>query len=53
LIGGRVEFVTLALLHDVPLFTGELERLNHVGIRTIDDAPKKSWDVILNLPKLH
>jgi hypothetical protein len=51
--GARFEFVTLALLHDVSLFTGEIERLNHVGIRTIDDAPKKSWDVMLNLPELH
>ncbi len=51
--GAKFEFVSLALLHDVSLFTGELERLNHVGIRTIDDAPKKSWDVILNLPELH
>ncbi len=49
----RFEFVTLALLHDVSLFRGELAWLNHVGIRTIDDAPKKSWDVILNLPALH
>ena len=51
--GAKFEFVSLALLHDVSLFTGELERLNHVGIRTIDDAPKKSWDVIMKLPELH
>jgi hypothetical protein len=51
--GARLEFVTLALLHDVSLFTGDLERLNHVGIRTIDDAPKKSWDAIAKLPELH
>ncbi len=51
--GAKFEFVSLALLHDVSLFTGELARLNHVGIRTIDDAPKKSWEVILNLPNLH
>jgi hypothetical protein len=51
--GARFDFVTLALLHDVSLFTGDLERLNHVGIRMIDDAPKKSWDVISNLPELH
>lgn len=49
----KFEFFSLALLHDVALFKGELERLNYVGIRTIDDAPKKSWDVILNLPELH
>ena len=48
----KFEFVTLALLHDVALFTGDLDRLNHVGIRTVDDAPKKSWDVMLNLPDL-
>lgn len=51
--GARFEFVTLALLHDVSLFTGDLARLNQVGIRTIDDAPKKSWDVVVNLPELH
>ncbi|HXN85687.1 MAG TPA: hypothetical protein VN867_06425 [Candidatus Binataceae bacterium] len=50
--GARLEFVTLALLHDVSLFSADLERLNHVGIRTIDDSPKKSWDAILNLPEL-
>lgn len=50
--GAGFEFVTLALLHDVTLFTGELERLNHVGIRHVDDSPKKAWDVILNLPEL-
>jgi hypothetical protein len=49
----RFEFVTLALLHDVSLFKGELERLNHVGIRTLDDVPKKSWNVVLDLPELH
>ena len=51
--GAKFEFVTLALLHDVSLFTGELERLNHVGLRTIDDTPKKSWDVVVELPELH
>jgi hypothetical protein len=50
--GAKFEFVTLALLHDVSMFRGELERLNHVGIRTIDDAPKKSWDVIISFPEL-
>jgi hypothetical protein len=50
--GAKFEFVTLALLHDVSLFTGDLERLNHVGIRTLDDAPKKSWYVVLKLPEL-
>jgi hypothetical protein len=51
--GAKFEFVSLALLHDVSLFTGDLARLNQVGIRTIDDVPKKSWDVVLNLPELH
>jgi hypothetical protein len=49
----KFDFMTLALLHDVSLFAGDLERLNHVGIRTIDDDPKKSWNVILQLPELH
>jgi hypothetical protein len=51
--GAKFEFVTLALLHDVSLFTGGLGRLNHVGIRTIDDAPKKSWGVIISFSELH
>jgi len=51
--GAKFEFVSLALLHDVSLFTGELARLNEVGIRTIDDSSKQSWDVIVNLPELH
>ena len=51
--GVKFEFVSLALLHDVSLFTGELARLNEVGIRTIDDASKPSWDVIVSLPELH
>ena len=51
--GANFDFVSLALLHDVSLFSGELARLNAVGIRTIDDAAKPSWDVILNLPELH
>ena len=51
--GAHFEFVTLALMHDVPIFKGPLERLNHVGIRTVDDRPKKAWEVILNLPELH
>ena len=51
--GAKFEFVSLALLHDVSLFRGELARLNHVGIRTIDDADKDSWGVIVGLPQLH
>jgi hypothetical protein len=53
LLGGmKMEFVTLALLHDVDVFTGELERLNHVGVLHIDDRPKPAWEVILTLPPL-
>lgn len=51
--GANFEFVSLALLHDVSAFSGELARLNEVGIRTIDDAAKPSWDVIAKLPELH
>jgi hypothetical protein len=50
--GMKLEFVTLGLLHDVDVFRGELERLNHVGVIDIDDNPKPAWDVILKLPKL-
>ncbi len=50
--GMKMEFVTLALLHDVAVFTGLLERLNHVGVLHIDDSPKPAWDVILKLPPL-
>jgi hypothetical protein len=49
----RPQYVSLALLHDVALFTGELERLNHVGIRLIDDEPKPSWMTIVKLPEMH
>ena len=49
----RPEFVTLALLHDVSVFSGDLARLNYVGIRTIDDRPKKSWPVLVTLPPMH
>lgn len=50
--GARPEFLTLALLHDVSMFTGELARLNAVGIRQVDDTPKKAWVVVVNLPEL-
>lgn len=50
--GVRPEFVTLALLHDVKVFNGDLARLNYAGIRTWDDAPKPSWDVVLKMPPL-
>ncbi len=49
----RPEYVSLALLHDVNVFSGELERLNHVGLRLIDDEPKPSWMTIVNLPEMH
>ena len=49
----ELEFVTFAVLYDASLFTDELERGNHVGVRTIDYVPKKSWDVILNLLEPH
>lgn len=51
--GAHPAYVTLALLHDVNIFKDELARLNAVGIRKIDDAPKKSWDVVLGLPEMH
>ncbi len=51
--GVRPAYVTLALLHDVDIFRDELARLNAVGIRRIDDAPKKSWDVVLGFPDMH
>ena len=51
--GVRPAYVTLALLHDVDIFKDELARLNAVGIRRIDDAPKKSWDVVVGFPDLH
>jgi len=48
--GINPEFVTLALLHDVKVFSGNLARLNYVGIRTWDDAPKPAWDAVLRMP---
>jgi hypothetical protein len=51
--GVHPAYVTLALLHDVDIFKDELARLNAVGIRRIDDAPKKSWNVVLGFPDLH
>jgi len=44
--GLKAEFVTLALLHDVAVFTGDLEPLNHVGVRYRDGRPKKAWDIV-------
>ena len=40
----RPEFVSLALLHDVAVFTGDLEPLNHAGVRYRDGRPKRAWD---------
>jgi hypothetical protein len=45
----KAEFVTLALLNDVAFFTGDLEPLNHVGVRYRDGRPKKAWDVVRTL----
>jgi hypothetical protein len=47
--GAGPEFITLALLHDATVFTGELASLNSVGVRRNDGTPKKSWKVIKNL----
>jgi len=49
----KADYLTLALMHDVPIFTGDLARLNFVGIRTLDDQPKPAWNAVLNLPELH
>jgi hypothetical protein len=46
----RPEFVTLALLHDVAVFTGNLEPLNHVGVRYRDGRPKLAWGTLLAEP---
>lgn len=45
----RPEYVTLGLMHDVNLFSGDLETLNSVGVRNTDGCPKKSWGVVTNL----
>lgn len=47
--GVRSEFTTLALMHDVSLFSGDQAFLNSVGVRRNDGTPKKSWEVIRNL----
>src|SRR5260370_25942439 len=48
--GLGAEYVTLAELHDVPIFTGNQSRLNSVGLRTVDDVPKQAWDAVVRLP---
>jgi len=50
--GLRAEYVSLAELHDVPIFTGNQVRLNSIGLRTVDDAPKAAWQVVLTLPAI-
>jgi hypothetical protein len=50
--GLRAEYVTLAELHDVPIFKGDQSRLNSVGIRTVDDLPKPSWKAVVTLPPI-
>jgi len=50
--GLGAEYVVLAELHDVPIFSGDQQRLNAVGLRTVDDVPKESWDVVVHLPAL-
>ena len=47
--GAAPGFVSLSLLHDVTLFTGPLEPLNHTGIRHVDGSAKPAWDVVLGL----
>jgi hypothetical protein len=44
----KPEFITLALLNDVVVFTGGLADYNSVGIRKNDGTPKKAWAVVLN-----
>ena len=46
------EYVTLAELHDVPIFTGDQSRLNAIGLRSVDDVPKNAWEAILTLPAI-
>lgn len=45
----RPEYVTLGLMHDVTVFSPELNALNSVGVRNLDGTPKKSWNVVSNL----
>lgn len=45
----RPEYITLGLMHDVNLFSGDLEVLNSVGMRNTDGSPKKSWGIVTNL----
>ena len=42
-------FISMSLMHDVTLFTGPLESLNHTGVRNIDGTPKPAWDVTTHL----
>lgn len=51
--GLGAEYVMLAELHDVPIFSGDQARLNAIGLRTVDDLPKESWNIVVGLPALH
>jgi len=54
LFGGlKADFLTLALMHDVRIFSGSIARLNYVGIRSLDDKPKPAWQAVLDLPGIH
>lgn len=47
--GARPEYLTLALMHDVRLFQGELASLNACGVRNWDGSPKPAWEVLKRL----
>jgi hypothetical protein len=51
--GLDAEYVMLAELHDVPIFSDLRARLNNLGLRTADDMTKESWRVVVELPALH
>jgi hypothetical protein len=44
--GASPSFVSMSLMHDVTLFSGPLEPLNHTGVRRVDGTPKPAWDVV-------
>jgi hypothetical protein len=45
----KFEFVTLALLYDVNVFSGTLGSLNSVGVFYNNGTAKKSWYIVKNL----
>ncbi len=47
--GATPSFVSMSLLHDVTLFTGALESLNHTGLRYNDGTAKSAWSVVSQL----